>query len=138
MNAKVTWLKGLSFEGTADSGFNVRLGTSVESGGSDDGFKPMETLLISLAGCTGMDVISILRKKQQKVTGFEINVHGERADEHPKVFTNIQVEYVIKGENIDPAAVERSIELSETRYCSVSAMLQKAAKVSTTYKIENV
>jgi putative redox protein len=137
MKAKASWLGGMSFEGTADSGFTVRLGTSAVSGGNDEGLSPMEIVLIGLAGCTGMDVISILKKKQQKVTGFEVRVEAQRAEDHPKIFTNIQVEYYVKGENIDPAAVERSIELSETKYCSVSAMLKKSAKVSTSYKIEN-
>jgi len=82
-----------------------------------------------------MDVIPILAKKRQEVTAFEIRVHGDRAQEHPHVYTDITLEYVVTGHHIDPAAVARAIELSETKYCSVSAMLQKAAKVTTKYTI---
>jgi putative redox protein len=136
MIANVKWVQGMTFEGKADSGFQLRMGTSPEFGGADDGLRPMELLLIGLAGCTGMDVISIMQKKQQKVAGFEIKVSGQRSQEHPKVFTEIQIEYVFKGEDLDPAAIERSIELSETKYCSVMAMLRKASSIMTSYKIE--
>ncbi len=129
MNAKVTWKKGLSFEGIADSGFTIPLGTSSDLGGDDDGFRPLELMAISLAGCTAMDVISILAKKRQDVTGFEVKVHAERAAEHPKVFTKVFIEYVVSGRNIDQASVERAVELSETKYCSAQAMLKKAVPI---------
>jgi putative redox protein len=129
MNAKVTWKRGLSFEGTADSGFTIPLGTSSDLGGDDDGFRPLELMAISLAGCTAMDVISILAKKRQDVTGFEVKVHADRAAEHPKVFTKVLIEYVVSGKNIDQAAVERAVELSETKYCSALAMLKKAVPI---------
>lgn len=129
MDAKVTWKEGLSFDGTATSGFSLPLGSSIESGGADDGFRPMELLLVGLAGCTAMDVISILKKKRQEVTHFEVQVHGDRATTDPKVFTEITIEYIVTGKNIDPAAVERSVELSETKYCSASAMLRKTANI---------
>ncbi len=85
MDAKVIWHQGLSFTGTSDSGFNVPLGADPESGGNNDGFRPMELMAVSLAGCTAMDVVSILRKKQQNVTAFEVKVHADRAADHPKV-----------------------------------------------------
>ena len=94
-------------------------------GGANDGFRPMELIAVGLAGCTAMDVISILRKKQQDVTSFEVLVHADRSTEHPKVFTHAVIEYVVTGHNIDPAAVERAIQLSETRYCPAQAMLGK-------------
>lgn len=130
MDAKVTWKNGLSFSGVANSGFVVPMGTSVEHGGANDGSSPMELVLIALGGCTAFDVISILKKKQQDVTAFEIRVHGDRASEHPMVYTDITLEYVVTGHNVDPVAVDRAIELSEGKYCSVSAMLGKAANIT--------
>jgi putative redox protein len=129
MDAKVTWKHGLSFEGSADSGFTLPLGGSVADGGENDGFRPLELLLVGLGGCTGMDVISILKKKQQDVTNFEIKVHADRASDHPRVFTKIILEYVVTGHHVDPAAVDRAIELSATKYCSAQAMLGKVAEI---------
>lgn len=135
MKASVTMKQGMSFVGTADSGFSVDLGASPAVGGDDDGFRPMELMLISLAGCTAMDVISILRKKRQKVTGFEVRVSADQADEHPKVFTDILVTYIVHGPNVDPAAVERSIELSTTKYCPAQAMLTESVSIRHDYEI---
>lgn len=129
MDAKVIWKQRMSFEAIGPSKFTLPLGTSTESGGDNDGFRPIELLLIGLAGCTGMDVISILQKKQQKVSAFEIKVHGERANDHPRVFTHINIEYVVTGRDIDLAVVQRAVELSEEKYCSVGAMLKKAARI---------
>jgi putative redox protein len=129
MDAKVTWKSGMSFTGVSGSGFEVPMGTSVEHGGAGDGASPMELVLVALGGCTAFDVISILKKKQQDVTAFEILVHGDRATEHPMVYTDITLEYVVTGHNVDPTAVARAVELSEGKYCSVSAMLSKAANI---------
>jgi len=129
MNASVIWKGKMGFTGSADSGFSLPLDTSIESGGDDQGFRPMELLLVGLAGCTSMDVLSILHKKQQQVTGFEVKVKGERATDHPKVFTQIVVEYIVTGIAISTAGVERAVELSETQYCSAYGMLSKAAKI---------
>lgn len=129
MEGSVVWKGKMGFTGKAGSGFSLPLDTSVETGGDDQGFRPLELLLVGLAGCTSMDVISILQKKQQQVTGFEVKVNGERATDHPKVFTQIEVEYIVTGANINPAAVERAVELSETKYCSAYAMLSKAVKI---------
>ena len=134
-DAKVVWKEGLAFEGIGGSGFTVSLDTLAEEGGGT-GFSPMEVLLVSLAGCTAMDVISILKKKRQDVTGFEVRAHGLRADDHPKIYTDITLEYVVRGHGVDPKAVERAIELSETKYCSVAGMLKKAANITTTFRIE--
>jgi putative redox protein len=125
----------MSFSGTADSGFSVPLGTDPSVGGDNDGFRPMELLVLSLAGCTAMDVISILRKKRQDVTGFEVKVDAARAGEHPKVVTAFAVRYIVRGRNIDPRAVERAIELSQTTYCPAQAMLSKAAPITLAYEI---
>ena len=131
MDAKVTWKNGLSFTGTSGSGFDIPLGVSEEHGGVGDGASPMELILVALGGCTGMDVISILKKKQQDVTHFEVVIHGERAEEHPKVYTDITLEYIVTGHNVDLEAVKRAVELSETKYCSVNGMLKKSAVIHT-------
>jgi putative redox protein len=130
MDATVLWKKGLSFSGTAHtSGFTLPLGADLKVGGENDGFRPTELVLVALAGCTAMDVISILAKKKQDVTSFEVKAHGERASEDPKRFTSFLVEYVLSGKGIDPAAVQRAVELSETKYCSVMATLRFAGPV---------
>lgn len=135
MDAKVTWKSRLSFEGSVPSGFTLPLGTDPAVGGDNDGFEPMELIAIGLAGCTAMDVISILQKKRQNVTGFEVRVYAERAHEYPKVFTYVKVEYNIIGHQVERAAVERSIELSATKYCPAQAMLAKAVRIEHTYVI---
>jgi putative redox protein len=136
MNASAIWKEGLSFTGTADSGFSVPLGTDVKYGGADDGFRPLELMVVSLAGCTGMDVISILLKKRQQVTGFRVDVQAERATEHPRVLTSMRVEYRFQGYDLDRAAVERAVELSETKYCSARAMLSKVVPIESAIYIE--
>ncbi len=95
----------------------------------------MELIALGLAGCTGMDVISILQKKRQEVTGFEVRVHADQASDHPRVFTHIVVEYLIRGKGVDPAAIERAIELSKTKYCPAQAMLDKAVAIEHTYTL---
>lgn len=135
MQASVTWINGMSFTGTADSGFSIRLGTDPSVGGANDGFRPMELLVMSLAGCTAMDVISILQKKRQQVTGFEVKVDAARAEEHPKVVTEFNIRYLVRGHNIDAAAVERAIDLSKTKYCPAQAMLSQAAPIHLSYEI---
>ncbi len=135
MEAKATWKGNLSFTGSAETGFTVPLGAHPDVGGDNDGFRPMELLAVGLAGCTGMDVISILKKKQQDVTGFEVRVHAEQQELHPHVFTKIQLEYIVTGHGINPQAVERAIELSETKYCPAQAMLSKAVSISHSYII---
>jgi putative redox protein len=133
MEAKVVWKGRMSFSGSSESGYWVPLGTSPIVGGEDDGFRPMELIAIGLAGCTGMDVISILEKKKQKVKNFEVQIHAEKAQEHPKVFTSIEIEYIVQGTDIDRTAVERAVELSETKYCPAQSMLGKAVPI--THKI---
>lgn len=124
----------MNFTATGGSGFSMK----VSSQSGPETASPMELVAMAAGGCTAMDVIEILRKKQQEVIGFEVNVVGYRASEHPKVFTEIELEYVVRGHNIDPKAVERSIELSLTKYCSVNQMLEKAAKLHSRYRIEEV
>ena len=129
MEAKVTWKGRMSFDAVADSGHVVPLGTKAEYGGDDDGASPMELVLMALAGCTASDIISIMGKKQQHVTSLEINVHGDRVDCHPRIYEKLYVEYVIGGIELDPKAVERSVQLSVEKYCSVQAMLSVAVPI---------
>ena len=135
MKAKVDWKGRLSFTGTADSGFDVPLGTYPEVGGDDDGFRPMELIAIGLAGCTGMDVISILKKKRQDVRDFQVKVDTERADQHPKVFTEGVIEYHLAGMDISESAVTRALELSADSYCPAQAMLSKVFPIRLRYII---
>ena len=125
MDAKVIWKNRMSFEGTSDSGFTVPLGTTRPVGGDDDGFRPLELLAIGLAGCTAMDVVSILSKKRQELTSFEVRVHADRQDEHPKVFTHLTIEYVLSGNELSREAVERAVQLSAEKYCPAQAMFAK-------------
>lgn len=101
----------------------------------ETGPRPMELLLLGLAGCTAMDVTSILQKKRQSLTSLQVKVTAERAEEHPRVYTQIHLEYVVQGTEVDPRAVERAIELSQTKYCSATAMLEKSAQITTSYRI---
>ena len=138
MEAKVIWKSGLGFTGTAESGFTIPLGGHSEAGTPNDGFRPVELLAVGLAGCTAMDVISILEKKRLNVTAFEVTVHALRAEEHPKVFTQAEIVFKLTGSGIDPSAVERAIELSSTKYCPAHAMLGKAFPITTRYEIIEV
>jgi putative redox protein len=135
MKAKVDWKGRLSFIGTADSGFEVPLGSTPKVGGDDDGFRPMELIAVGLAGCTAMDVISILQKKRQEVLDFEVRVDTERAEEHPKVFTEAVIEYHLAGKDISENAVTRSLELSADTYCPAQAMLGKVFPLHLKYFI---
>lgn len=135
MDAKVTWSEAMSFSGSAETGFSVPLGADPAVGGANDGFRPLELMAVSLAGCTAMDVISILRKKQQKVQKFEVKVHADQLNEHPHVFTHIVIEYHLGGEAIDEAAVLRAIELSALKYCPAQAMLGKVVPMELMYFI---
>lgn len=135
MNATVAWRQGLSFTGKADTGFEVPLGADPEVGGANDGFRPLELMAVSLAGCTAMDVISILTKKKQEVTAFEVKVHAEQAEEFPKVFTQAVITYLVTGHAVDEAAVLRAIELTATKYCPAQAMLGKVVPMELVYEI---
>ena len=135
MDTKINWLGGMSFTGTSDSGFTVNLGASPEVGGQNDGFRPLELMAVSLGGCTAMDVISITTKKRQDITGFEVKVHAEQAQEHPKVFTSAVIEYIITGHQVNESAVLRAIELSALRYCPAQGMLAQVFPIELRYQI---
>ena len=129
MDAKVIWKGQMAFTGTVDRGFTLSLDSSLASDGENGGFSPMELVLIGLAGCTAMDVIDILRKKRQDIINFEVEVHAGRADEHPRVFNQVLIDYLITGHQVEKEAVDRAVDLSITKYCSVSAMFSKTAKI---------
>ena len=135
MDAKVIWDHGMSFEGSADTGFTVPLGASPKVGGENDGFRPMELMAVSLAGCTAMDVISIMRKKRQEITAYEVSVQTDLAEQHPKVFTQASILYKVIGKEIDEAALRRAIQLSAERYCPAQGMLDKVMPIELRYEI---
>jgi putative redox protein len=136
MEAKVTLCGGMRFVGQADSGHAVVMDTTAANGGADGAVRPNELLLIGLAGCTGMDVISILRKKRQPVTGLEIVVNAELTTTPPKRMTSISVRYRVLGAGVDPAAVQRAIELSEQNYCSVGLTLKCSVPITSTFTVD--
>ena len=135
VEAKVTLVKDMQFSGSATSGHSLTMDADDSFGGHNAGFRPMELLLVGFGGCTGMDVISILRKKRQPVAGLEINVRGERSDDHPKIYKEVHIEYVVKGKDVGKEAVERAIALSLDKYCSVGATLAKSSKITHSYRI---
>ena len=128
-------IKGLSLAARGESNHWITMDGPEKLGGSDAGVRPKELLLMSLAGCTGSDVVSILQKKRVNLTDFEINITAQQTEEHPKVFTDIDLEYVFYGRDIKEKDVERAIELSTNTYCGVSAMLKKAINIKHTYRI---
>ena len=135
MKATVDWQQNMIFAGTPDSGFTVQMDADAMLGGSNQGVRPMELIALGLAGCTAMDVISILRKKRQQVTNFEVRVDAPRSLEHPKVFTRAELRYIVTGKNIDEAAVLRAIELSATKYCPAQIMLGQVFPIDLHYEI---
>jgi putative redox protein len=124
------WQGGTAFRVTAGSGHAL-----LTDGTSQAAQSPMELILSGLAGCIGADVMDILRKKRQDVTGVEIRVHGERSEAHPRVYNNLELVFQVTGRKVDPEAVRRAIELSEHKYCSVSAMLRATAQMVCRYEI---
>ena len=134
--AIVLQVQGMTFTGKADSNHWVIMDGSLKEGGSAGATSPKELVLIGLGGCTGMDVASILKKKRAHVNGLELHIRAEEADEFPRIFTKIHIEYVIRGKNLKARDVEHAIELSQTKYCSVSAMLRASAELSHSYRIE--
>jgi len=133
--AFVKHIKGVTFLGKSDSNHWLTMDGPENFGGSDAGSRPKELLLIALGGCTGSDVATILQKKKVQLDDFEMNISADVSDEHPQVFTKINVEYIFYGKNILEKDVERAIELSQTKYCSVTHMLNKAAEITHSFKI---
>ena len=135
MEISLNWKGRMSFEGAGDSGFSQKMDAEEFFGGDNSAARPMELIALGLAGCTAMDVISILQKKKQPVVNFQVRVHADRAEEHPKVFTAAVIEYLVTGANVDEAALLRAIELSSEKYCPAQSMLSKAFPMQLEYKI---
>jgi putative redox protein len=135
MKVAVQWKEHMTFIGLPDSGFPVQMDADSSFGGTDNGVRPMEMVALGLAGCTAMDVISILQKKRQQVTQFEVRVNAPRSAEHPKVFTKALITYLVTGKNVDESALLRSIELAATKYCPAQLMLAQAFPMEFHYEI---
>lgn len=133
--ARIAWQgTRLNFHGILGSGYEFDLKGPADSAGAS----PMELMLASVAGCTAMDVVHVLRKKRQQVSDVAVEISGVRADDHPKVYTEVEIVYVVRGESVDPKAVEQAIELSQTKYCSASIMFKRAGTVlRTSYRIDS-
>ena len=125
----------MTFVGESGSGHSVVMDGAPEAGGRNLGIRPMEMLLLGLGSCTAFDVISILHKSRQNVADCEVEIEAERATEIPKVFTDINIHFIISGKDLDPAKVERAVNLSADKYCSASRMLEKAAKITHDFEI---
>ncbi|MCU0819597.1 MAG: OsmC family protein [Beijerinckiaceae bacterium] len=136
MKARAKLIEGMSFLGEAGSGHSVVMDGSPESGGRNAGFRPMELLLVGLAGCTAFDVVLILRRGREDVADCVVEVSAERAPEDPKVFTKLHLDYHVKGKNLSDAKVKRAVELSKEKYCSASIMLGKTAEITWAYTVE--
>jgi len=130
----LNWKGQFRFEAKNERGLSVNFDAPAKYGGEDTAPTPMETVLASLAGCTSFDVVSILKKKRQDISGYSVEAEAERSEEPPEVYTKIHIKYIVKG-NISKEAVERAIQLSFDKYCSVGAMLKKTAKITTSYEI---
>lgn len=124
----------MRFDIKTDSGHTI----VVDAPEQNAGVSPMELLLVALAGCTGMDVISILRKKRQEITSYEVRIHGLRAEEHPKVYKEITIEHIFSGKNIQENAVQRAIQLSQEKYCGVGNTLDKTASIKHIFTINEL
>lgn len=131
----LNWKGNFCFEAKNEKGLCVNFDAPAKYGGGDTAPTPMETVLACLAGCTSFDVVSILKKKRQEISGYSVETEAERNEEPPEVFTKIHIKYIVKGKNISKEAVERAIQLSYDKYCSVGAMLKKTAEITTSYEI---
>jgi len=136
MQARVKWVEEVLFMGESGSGHTVMMDGPEEVGGRNLAARPMEMLLMGLGGCSTFDVVSILKKSRQSVTGCEVEIRSERADTEPKVFTKIDLHFIVTGENLKESAVQRAVSLSAEKYCSASIMLERAGvAVSHSYSI---
>ena len=135
MNISVNWVDGMLMVGKSHSGHSITMDGPPEIGGENLGVRPMEMLLPGVAGCTMIDVVTTLKKMRQDLTNFETKLSAERADEHPKVFTDIHIQFIVKGQDLDPKKVEKAITLSAEKYCSASIMLGKTASITHDFEI---
>jgi len=138
VKAKLNWTGGLRFEGLSEFGHKIVTDGSKSAGGTESGYKPTELVMVGLAGCTGMDVVNILKKMHQEVKGVEIEVSGHQPEQYPKPFNRIEVIYRFSGKGLDKNKVEQAIMLSEEKYCSVSQSLKGMAKIESKYEIREI
>ena len=130
MKTQIKWMQDVSFKGKSESGHEVILDGPEELGGKGLGMRPMEMMLIGMGGCTSFDVVTILKRSRQQITGCIAEIDAIRADATPKVFTSIHIHFLIKGIDLQKKAVERAVELSANKYCSASIMLGKSVKIT--------
>jgi putative redox protein len=135
MKARIRWLEPMSFVGESGSGHTVVMDGPPEHGGRDLAARPMELLLIGMGGCTAFDVVHILKKARQAVTGCEAELEADRAEQEPKVFTRIHVHFIVIGRDLSEKHVRRAVELSATKYCSASIMLGETAEITHDFEI---
>jgi putative redox protein len=135
MNISVNWIDGMLMVGKSHSGHSITMDGPPEIGGNNLGVRPMEMLLLGVAGCTMIDVVTTLKKMRQDLTNCETKLSAERADEHPKVFTDLHIQFIVKGKDLDPKKVEKAITLSAEKYCSASIMLGKTASITHDFEI---
>ena len=128
--AKVTWVEGALFVAEAGSGHTFTMDGSADVGGRNLGARPMEVMLMGMGGCTAIDVVSMLKKQRQDILGVEVSLVGERATEHPMVYSEVKVVYTVRGRKLSRPLVERAVSLSDEKYCSATAMFKKTAKVT--------
>ena len=125
----------MRFVATSEEGDSLTMDADLEGGGQGLGFRPVKLLLAGLGGCSGMDIVWILKRQRQEITGLEINVSGTRRKKDPRYYESIEVQYVVRGKNLRESAVKRAIELSGEKYCSVKGILRPEVKVTTSYRI---
>lgn len=135
MKVRVKWVEDVCFMGETESSHAVIMDGSPEIGGRNLGMRPMEMLLVSMGGCSSIDVVTILKKSRQAITNCVAEITAERADEIPKVFTKIHVHYVVTGKGLNAVQVERAVNLSAEKYCSASIMLGKAATITHDFEV---
>ncbi|CAC9446398.1 Protein YhfA [uncultured Gammaproteobacteria bacterium] len=135
MKTVVKWINDMMMVGESASGHGVVMDGPEELGGKNLGIRPMEMLLLGMGGCTTIDVVSTLKKMRETVRDCRAEITAERADEHPKVFTNIHIHFVVEGENLNEKKVAKAVSLSADKYCSASIMLGKTAKVTHDFEV---
>ncbi len=135
IEAKIKWESGIRFKGTSQFSLPVTIDGSIEAGGTENGYKPTELLLFSMAGCTGIDVVRILNKMRQEISGVEIEVKAFHPDEYPKPFSRFEIKYIFTGRNLEKEKIEKAISLSDEKYCMVSQTLKGVARIITSYEI---
>lgn len=135
MKATLNKAGKIAFDAVAESGHHVVMDGSLDSGGENKGTRPMEMVLMGLGGCSGVDVSLILEKSRQKVSDCRIELQAQRADTIPAVFTDIHIQYIVSGENLDPKKVERAVTLSMDKYCSVTRMLAPTVNITHDFSI---